>query len=627
MSDFSEKSNTEFSSSESEEGNDEAELENNNFAAAYAPLYRDAPLTIIDSMLLILSLLLHHNVTMQCLADIITVINLHCALDGLKKNSLYKFQKFFAFGNTPIQKHFYCSTCLRDLRSLDDMCPSCPRKKNSYFVLLPFLEQLQEMYKRKEFYNSLQNRFHRPQHPPGIITDVYDGSLYRTWFDNGFLSNPNNISCTWYADSAPVFKSAKISVTPIYLTINEVPFSDRKKRENTLLAGLWYGPQKPNMNRFFYAMRADLKKLAGGIKIHVPSNDITINVRGILLMGTCDLVARCQCINFIQFNGDYGCSVCLCKGTSVPVFPNGHVHVYPYENELELRTSEESIRYSELVAEHNKPVMGVKGPTALSKLMPDFIRGIAIDRMHGVEGGVVKKMLTLLFSIEHRAQPFSLYGFIDIINNRLNSIKPPKFVHRMPRSIVDLVHWKISELKLWFFAYSLPVLEGIIRQDYFDHYLLLVIAISILNADKITPQMIEISRNYLHKFVREFENLYGLLFCSINVHQLLHLPDIVERLGPLWVYSCFEYENLNGELLRLVHGTCHIDTQIARSQHQFIRMIKFIEALPDGPIRNFCQKRKRQVKIIENVFPHCYSVGIYKHVRDLPEMIQTAIYN
>lgn len=280
-----------------------------------------------------------------------------------------------------------------------------------------------------------------------------------------------------------------------------------------------------------------------------------------------------------------------------------------------------------MVAESDKPVMGVKGPTALSKLMPDFIKGIAIDRMHGVEGGVVKKMLTLLFNVEHRAQPFSLYGFIDVINDRLMSIKPPKFVHRMPRSVVDLVLWKFSEFKLWFFAYSLPVLEGILRQDYFDHYLLLVMAISLLSADIITPQMIEISRNYLHKFVREFENLYGLRFCSINVHQLLHLPDIVELLGPLWVYSSFEYENLNGELLRLVHGTCHIDTQIARSQHQFIRMIKFIEALPNGPIRNFCLNKKRQVKIIENVFEHCYSVGVYKYTREFPEMIQIAINN
>lgn len=151
ISNFSEESNMEFSSSgseeENEEENEEAEPENNDFA--------DAPLTIVDNMLLILNLLLHHNVTMQCLADIITVINLHCALDGFKKNSLYKFKKFFALGKDRIQKHFYCSKCIRDLRSLDDICPSCPRKKNSYFVILPFLEQLKEMYKRKEFYNSL----------------------------------------------------------------------------------------------------------------------------------------------------------------------------------------------------------------------------------------------------------------------------------------------------------------------------------------------------------------------------------------------------------------------------------------------------------------------------------------
>ena len=72
MSDFSEKSNTEFSSSESEEGNDEAELENNNFAAAYAPLYRDAPLTIIDSMLLFS---IEHRAQPFSLCGFIDIIN------------------------------------------------------------------------------------------------------------------------------------------------------------------------------------------------------------------------------------------------------------------------------------------------------------------------------------------------------------------------------------------------------------------------------------------------------------------------------------------------------------------------------------------------------------------------
>ena len=118
----------------------------------------------------------------------------------------------------------------------------------------------------------------------------------------------------------------------------------------------------------------------------------------------------------------------------------------------------------------------------------------------------------------------------------------------MPRSINDLVHWKASELKMWFFYYSIPVLEGIMRQDYFNQYLLLLTAISILSSDVITSEMIEVSRDFLHRYVREFETLYGVRYCFINVHQLLHYPDIVQRLGPLWVYICFEYEDLNGKL-------------------------------------------------------------------------------
>jgi len=56
--------------------------------------------------------------------------------------------------------------------------------------------------------------------------------------NNGFLKNTANISFTWYTDGVPVFKSSKISMWPLYLTINELPFRERKKRENTLLLSL-----------------------------------------------------------------------------------------------------------------------------------------------------------------------------------------------------------------------------------------------------------------------------------------------------------------------------------------------------------------------------------------------------
>ena len=44
-----------------------------------------------------------------------------------------------------------------------------------------------------------------------------------------------------------------------------------------------------------------------------------------------------------------------------------------------------------------------------------------------------------------------------------------------------------------------------------------------------------------------------------NVHGLLHLPEAVLDLGPLWAHSCFPYENFNGEVLKLYHGSQHVN--------------------------------------------------------------------
>lgn len=59
--------------------------ENNNNINHNQPLFDGAPLTVGDSMLVILSLLLRHNLTMACIEDIIKAIELHCIPQGLKK--------------------------------------------------------------------------------------------------------------------------------------------------------------------------------------------------------------------------------------------------------------------------------------------------------------------------------------------------------------------------------------------------------------------------------------------------------------------------------------------------------------------------------------------------------------
>lgn len=43
----------------------------------------------------------------------------------------------------------------------------------------------------------------------------------------------------------------------------------------------------------------------------------------------------------------------------------------------------------------------------------------------------------------------------------------------------------------------------------------------------------------------------GVKATSMNVHLLRHLHKCVQQWGPLWAYSCFHFENLNGVLKSL----------------------------------------------------------------------------
>ena len=48
---------------------------------------------------------------------------------------------------------------------------------------------------------------------------------------------------------------------------------------------------------------------------------------------------------------------------------------------------------------------------------------------------------------------------------------------------------------------------------------------------------------------------------TINMHSLLHLPEAVKNLGPLWAHSCFAFEAANGELLKFFHGSQSVEKQ------------------------------------------------------------------
>ena len=84
-------------------------------------------------------------------------------------------------------------------------------------------------------------------------------------------------------------------------------------------------------------------------------------------------------------------------------------------------------------------------------------------------------------------------------------------------------------------------------------------------SSSISSQDLEIADNLLVCFYQHMTDLYGDNSCLINVHNLIHLVPLVKQWGPLWVYSCFGFENMNCHIKKMFHGTCQILDQLVFS--------------------------------------------------------------
>ena len=146
---------------------------------------------------------------------------------------------------------------------------------------------------------------------------------------------------------------------------------------------------------------------------------------------------------------------------------------------------------------------------------------------------------------------------------RLKNISPTLDIKRLLRSISEhLKYWKANELRSFLLYYGLPVLYGLLPDEHFEHYFYFVRAIYLLLLESISEEQLKIAEQLLQQFSFKFSQLelYELRYQTLNIHQLLHLVDNVRDLGPLYTHSCFSFENKNGFVLKVIHGTQFIDS-------------------------------------------------------------------
>lgn len=234
----------------------------------HSPLYSGASehVTVGVAMLLVVSFAIRHELTGEALSNLLLLINVLLPAGNLLSKTLRDFRSFFSNLEVPVVYHGYCSFCYPYIPHNVNSCPNKACLKDTskkggkwYFIEVPLANQINNFFQRDGFHESLQHRFTRLKKDPMAIEDIYDGRIYRELINKGILSNPNNISLMFNTDGAPVFKSSKLQMWPIYMTITELPPSKRVLKENLILAGLWYGDIKPLMWTFLKRTMLSIK--------------------------------------------------------------------------------------------------------------------------------------------------------------------------------------------------------------------------------------------------------------------------------------------------------------------------------------------------------------------------------
>jgi len=162
------------------------------------------------------------------------------------------------------------------------------------------------------------------------------------------------------------------------------------------------------------------------------------------------------------------------------------------------------------------------------------------------------------------------------------------------------------------FYIALNVLHGILKPEYYEHLVLFVHGVALLNTSSVSKNDTRTSTNLLTEFVKKFQTLYGLRHMSFNLHLLLHLASCVEHLGPLWAISCFKFEDMNGRVLNLIHGTRHVGLQVCSNLAVLTGLPLLVHNLKDRSVKKFCLQMRYKwlsVRVTEQISERVFCVG------------------
>lgn len=550
-----------------------------------APLYKGSSVSLNELMVLILQFVLRHNLKMTAVDDLLPILELIIPDKTDLPRTVYKFKQFFGKCSFIKNKRVFCK-CMRELENEKSTCPSCKKGTKLQFLLnLSVKDQMTYIYGFEGFEEKLQYKKKIFDRKSDEKSDIFHGDQYAKFLEAyPFILDHYNVSLAWYTDGFPVFVKSKYGVWEYKFNINEISPENRRKKEFNITAALWCGSvHSPPFNELLRYTKDELEELKEGFPVTLHGHKIPITVRTALFAGRCDLQAKAKMFYMQQHNGKNGCMNCYQESTRCTCCTN--VQVYNYSDQIVYRTTEEAIQYGIEAWERGKVVKGHKSVALIALMAFNFIETTSVDWMHNLFTGHLPQLFELYFGPKYKKYPFSLHAHIQEINLYNASANPHSNIQRLPRDITDSSIWKASDYKNWFFYYSLPILSEIMKSEYLEPYKQLVFGVSLLCAATVTQRMIDDAHHALRSYELNFSQLYPNRQMVMNVHLLIHLSNSVQQLGPLWANGCFDDEDFNGTLKKMVKSSNKPHLQICSSISMFFNFSKIkVEKIVRGTV-------------------------------------------
>lgn len=184
--------------------------------------------------------------------------------------------------------------------------------------------------------------------------------------------------------------------------------------------------------------------------------------------------------------------------------------------------------------------------TALSELpYYDTIAMAIVDPMHNLFLGTAKNMINV-WKKNGILNDISLQQ----IQEKVDKAEVPSDVGKLPGKIdkFSFDGFTADEIKNWTLIFSIYALHGILPKRHLECWRLFVISCQYLCNQAITKADIIIADQYMVKFCRRFEELYGQDHVTPNMHLHAHLKECIEDFGPIYNFWLFSFERYNGLL-------------------------------------------------------------------------------